>query len=282
VCLNSWRQLASVAVPGEGFRRHAAAVVIDSRGFGDDGRSIILNPGAEVSSVSSASDSIGPVCDVANATNGTGRSAEDSWRVSVHEGGHTVVHRILGHEVCGVTIVPDADCSGRTWGPQGDVHAAAVWGPDCLANPGVSRDGDVNGLFSGVQAGVMGLMAGGAAEMAFLGDAPPKYIGSDIPRASDLAGYICRTTASIEAFLEFCYQESLAIIEQHKTVVLAIARALIDHPKHTLDGAEIDQCIADTLDREARQAEHKRRADWALVEKNAAEFSADLESSQLE
>jgi len=85
-----------------------------------------------------------------------------------------------------------------------------------------------------VQQAVIGLMAGGAAEMVFLGDAPPKYIGPDVPNASRIAGLVCRTTASVAAFIEHGYQESLALVEQHKTVVVAIAQALIDHPKRTL------------------------------------------------
>jgi hypothetical protein len=262
---------------GEGHRESPArcvdqaAAAICQQGCGGSSS----NPDAEV--VPPASDSIGLGCDAANATIGADRSAEDSWRVAIHESGHVLVHRHLNHEICGVSIVPDGKYSGKTWGPQGNVHAAAVWGPECvarLADSGVSGDGDVNGLFSGVQAGVMGLMAGCAAEMTFLGSGPPRYIGSDVPRASDLAGYVCRTTASIEAFIEFCYQESLAIVEQHKTIVLAIARALIDHPNRTLDGAEIDAVIVPALAAKAAADEHKRRADWAKVLTNAAEFTA--------
>jgi hypothetical protein len=52
---------------------------------------------------------------------------------------------------------------------------------------------------------------------------------------------------------------------------------LIDHPALTLNATEIDQCIADTLDREARKAEIERRSDWRSVEKNAASFAARLE-----
>jgi hypothetical protein len=42
-------------------------------------------------------------------------------------------------------------------------------------------------------------------------------------------------------------------------VVLALANELINHPDRTLNSVEIDQCIADTLDREARKGEVKRR-----------------------
>jgi hypothetical protein len=59
----------------------------------------------------------------------------------------------------------------------------------------------------------------------------PKYIGSDVPSANYIAGFVCRTTASIAAFIEHDYQESLALVEEHKTVVQANAQALIDQPE---------------------------------------------------
>jgi hypothetical protein len=129
-------------------------------------------------------------------------------------------------------------------------------------------------IFSSVQAQVIALMAGGAGEMVFLGDAPPIYMTSDVFSANAIAGIICRSPASRASFIEHAYQEALEIITANKPIVLALANALIDHPKRTLDGAEIDQCIADTLDREAKNAEAERRARWANVRANAAEFSA--------
>jgi hypothetical protein len=47
------------------------------------------------------------------------------------------------------------------------------------------------------------------------------------------AGIICRTDASRAAFMEYSYQEALAIIEEDKLVVLALAQALIDHHVRT-------------------------------------------------
>jgi hypothetical protein len=41
-----------------------------------------------------------------------------------------------------------------------------------------------------------------------------------------------------------------------------------------LNSIEIDQCIADTLDREERKAEVVRRADWAKIKKNATDFTS--------
>jgi hypothetical protein len=89
---------------------------------------------------------------------------------------------------------------------------------------------------------------------------------------------VCRSTASIAAFIEHGYQELLALVEQHKTVVRAIAQALIDHPKRTLDGAEIDAVIAPVLAAQALADEYERRADWRSVEQNAADFAVGLES----
>lgn len=118
-------------------------------------------------------------------------------------------------------------------------------------------------------------MGGGAAEMVLLGDAPPQFIASDMLSANAIAGIICRTPASRAAFIEHCYQEALAIIEQNKSVVLALARALIDHPERTLNAVEIDQVITAVLAGEAAADERQRRLDWKRIEQSAASF-ADL------
>jgi hypothetical protein len=252
---------------GEGYRGvppryadHATAAICQQ---GRGGGSQFVNSDM-VSSVSVSDACAGLV--IANAVTGagTGRSAEDDWRVAVHEGGHVLIHRFFSNEVS-ATIVPDAEYSGKVWWPEG-VDAAAI--------ADVGRDGEIRCVFSIVQQGVIAMMGGCAAEMALLGHAPPKYIGSDVPNASSIASMVCRTTPSVVAFLEHGYQEALAIVESNKTVVQAIAQALIDHPKHTLDNAEIDAVIAPALAAKAAADEHKRRADWRSVEKNAASFTA--------
>jgi ATP-dependent Zn protease len=118
-------------------------------------------------------------------------------------------------------------------------------------------------------------MGGAASEMVFVGHRAPMFASNDVPHAREIAEMVCRTSASVAAFIEHGYQEALQIIETNKPIVLALARALIEHPAQTLNGAEIDQIIADTVDREARKAEIKRRANWKLVEQNAGLFPAD-------
>jgi hypothetical protein len=166
-----------------------------------------------------------------------------------------------------------AACAVQHQGRPHGVDAAAVWAPDS-----VSRDDDADGVFSVVRQGVISIMAGGAAEMALLGDEPPKFIGSDVPNASYFARMVCRTTASVVAFHEYSYQEALALVEQHQTVVRAIAQALIDHPNRTLNSTEIDAVIVAAVAAKAAADERQRRADWRDVLTRAAEVSAGLES----
>jgi hypothetical protein len=233
------------------------------------------NPDAAVS-CPPASDSTGSLIHRASEHETAGRSAADDWRIALHESGHVITHLLNNNEICGVTIVPDGECAGRTWGAQG-AHAAAVWNADSISHHDISRHGDVGDIFFIVQKAVIGLMGGCAAEMVCL-DGPPKYIASDVPSANRLAGLVCRNMASVAAFIEHGYQEAQELVEQHKTVVQAIAQALIDHPKRTLDSAEIDAVIAPVLAAQAAADEHKRRADWIAVLENANTFTVELES----
>ena len=55
-------------------------------------------------------------------------------------------------------------------------------------------------------------------------------------------------------------------------LVLAVARALIDHPERTLTGAEVDTIIAKTIADEALTAKRLRRERWQQVVANTAAF----------
>jgi hypothetical protein len=199
-------------------RRESPARCVDQAVTGNcqqvpgDGSSI-PNPDAEVSSVSSASVSIGAAHDVANATTGAGRSELDDWRIAFHEAGHVVCGRALGEEVGGVTIVEGPDYGGLTWGPKGNSSRLKI------------------------------------------------------------ASMICTGETAIDAYLAFGLAEAKALIEQHRAAVWAIAEALMVH--RTLDSTQIDNIIT-------AAPELARRAKWAKVIANAAEFSAGLESRQPE
>jgi hypothetical protein len=68
----------------------------------------------------------------------------------------------------------------------------------------------------------------------------------------------------------------VAIIEENKPVVLALARALIDHQERPLNAAEIDAVISQTLAREALAVEQARRAVWRRTIENNENFATSL------
>ena len=56
----------------------------------------------------------------------------------------------------------------------------------------------------------------------------------------------------------------------------ALAQALVDHPKKTLNTVEIDTVIEIALAAKAVADKQKRRTDWARIEQSAAAFGAGL------
>jgi hypothetical protein len=187
-------------------------------------------------------------------------------------------HRYCGLELGGATLVKGPSYDGLVWGPESvcALRGKAAFDADDappailaaqiahvissdLPGPGEPRDVSV---FFDVQAQIICQMGGGAAEAAIFGDRPLRSAASDLASALALAQIVCRNEESRSSFIEHCYQEALAIIEENKPVVLALAQALIDHPQRTLNAAEIDAVISQTLAREALAAEHARRAVW--------------------
>ena len=168
------------------------------------------------------------------------------WRTSIHEAGHVVCSRYQNIELAGSTIVEGPGYSGLTWGPGSqralrgkaaydsddsaahDAVAVAVRVADSIsrsmAGPGEDR---VTDIFSSTQAFTIDLMGGAAAEMVLLGNAPPKFMKSDLCSAHAIAGIVCHTPASIEAFCEHAFQEAMTIIGK-KQAGRARPRACVD------------------------------------------------------
>ncbi len=215
------------------------------------------------------------------------RGDANLWRTAIHEAGHVCCSRYLNLEVAGSTIVEGPSYSGVTWGPgsaralrgkaayddAGSAAHDAVAGRVAdrilrfMPGPGEPRVDDV---FSGVQACTIELMAGGAAEKVFFGDAPPKFMASDMLGARAIAGVVCQTPASVTAFVEHCFQEALVINEENRPVVFALAQALVDHPERTLNGTEIDAVISSAIAAKLMEDEMSRRRRWRGLEASAA------------
>jgi hypothetical protein len=87
----------------------------------------------------------------------------------------------------------------------------------------------------------------------------------DIGQARALASLICSSESAIDAYLMFALAEAKALISQHRDAVLAIAHTPMI--RRTLDAVMIHHIIASAPER-------ARRADWARVQQNAADFAA--------
>jgi hypothetical protein len=239
---------------------------------GHVGGSSIPNPDAAFPNVA-ASDSTGLV----RSQHAVGRSELVSWRVALHEAGHTVVGRALGSEVGGVTIIEGPDFSGKTWGPAGNSSrlSSIEETPDLCEMiaglmPGFGEP-RVNAaeVFAHVFVRIADLMAGTAAETLLHPHCAPWVAHSDIRQARSIASIVCTSEAAIDAYLLFGLAEAKALITKHRAAVLAIAETLMI--ELTLDTKRIDNIIA-------AAPERARRADWVKVLESAAAFGAKLEN----
>jgi hypothetical protein len=69
------------------------------------------------------------------------------------------------------------------------------------------------------------------------------------------------------------------LIRENLSAVLALVDALVASPNGKLIGERVDKVIESAIDRERHLTfEVGRRADWAGVLENAADFAAGLES----
>jgi hypothetical protein len=79
--------------------------------------------------------------------------------------------------------------------------------------------------------------------------------------------------------LAYAEAEAENLIRENLNVALALVDALVAGPKVKLTGLQVDAVIESAVDREHHLTfEVGRRADWRSVERNAADFTAGLES----
>ncbi|MGO9682364.1 MAG: hypothetical protein ACLPTZ_07205, partial [Beijerinckiaceae bacterium] len=200
-------------------------------------------------------------------------------RVALHEAGHVLVGRALGGEIGGATITSTEFFAGRVWGPNGNPsHLGSGFDVCTEARPYLPRLGesrsDAAELFTHAIGRCIELAAGTASEKLFFPDDEPLTATDDQRQSSAFAGLVCCTPAAVGAFLAYAASEAAALLNEHRGVVIQVADALLE--RRTLNGAEIDQIIADALAREDLAAERSRRAAWAKTLLSAAEPAIDL------
>ena len=208
-----------------------------------------------------------------------GRSEEHDHRIAVHEAGHAVAARLLGHPLGGATVDPGPGYEGRIWGEryveafsQGRGDASDVRGALAPMMPKAGEDrSSVSDVFENVYAHCIELMAGRAAERMLLEDelAPP---ADDLRQARELALLICTSEEAIETFIAHCDVAARDLLLPYGDVVIVLSTVL--RIKRTLDGAEIDKIISDVEARKALALERARRKQWRDVVESATTFTA--------
>ncbi|MBR0792158.1 hypothetical protein JQ631_23995 [Bradyrhizobium manausense] len=210
-----------------------------------------------------------------------GRTEEQDQRISVHEAGHAVCARLLGHEVGGVTINPDPirGSDGLCWdvghsqaysegrGDASDVRAAI--------SPIMPKSGEdrrpVADIFGSVYAKCIEFVAGRAAERLLM-DGEPSQPVDDLRQAHELASLICSGDEAIETFLAHCDVVARDLLAPHGDVLMTLSIVL--RIKRTLNGRDIDEIISDVVARKAIAIERRRRAEWRKAQTEADRFRA--------
>lgn len=211
-----------------------------------------------------------------------GRTEEQDQRVAVHEAGHAVAARLLGHLLGGATVDPGPGYEGRVWGErhaeafaEGRGDAADLREAIAPLMPNVGEDHSaVADIFGSVYTQVIELLAGRAAERMLL-DGEPAHPVDDLRQARELALLFCKSEEAIETFIEHCGVAAWDLLSAHGDTVIALAVVL--RIKRSLNGVEIDQVIWDLETRKALAIEQHRRADWRKSEVAADRFRAICE-----
>jgi hypothetical protein len=212
-----------------------------------------------------------------------GRTYDDDVRIAIHEAGHAVAARLLGHPLGGATVDPGPGYEGRVWGErhveafaQGRGDAANVREVLAPLMPKAGEDrSSISDVFGNVYAQCIELMAGRAAEAMLLGGEPVPP-ADDLRQARELAMLICRSEEAIERFIAHCEVAARDLLYAYGDVVIALSVVL--RIARTLDGAEIDKIISDVEARKAVAVEHRRRADWRKRELAASSFEGSMSS----
>jgi hypothetical protein len=169
------------------------------------------------------------------------------FQIAIHEASHVTVAGYMLLTVAGSTIEYVNGHHGCTWSNESDLEPGAETVADICAAlsplmPGIGNSRiDIAVELQRAHHHVLELLAGREGERLFSGTMLPNT-EHDLEEAAAIAGLICRSPASIAAYLEFCRTEVAALLADHRAVVLAIADGLIRY--RTINGEQITTLIA--------------------------------------
>jgi hypothetical protein len=178
-------------------------------------------------------------------------------RISIHEAGHVALAKITGQPLVGSSIEFANGHYGCTWGNASDLlpNTETVESICGQLMPLMAGFGDdLSSIAVELQRAhhhVLALLAGIEAERLFNGTTLPNT-EHDLTEATAIARLICRSPASVDAYLEFARVEVVALLSDHRAVVLAVADALVKH--RTINGEQIDGIIRGAFSRIAQRS----------------------------
>ena len=210
-----------------------------------------------------------------------GRTEDQDQRIAVHEAGHAICARLLGHPLGGATVDPDPNgkYGGLVWGPR---HSVAFGNDaddvpelcdklrDLMPQDGEPRS-DAADVYLHALNRCIELVAASVAERMLLEGEPVPSV-SDVEHTIKYASLVCRSPEAAQRFIRLCETMADDLLRPHGHVLMALSTVL--RIRRTLSGEEIDDVIATTVAGVELASERARRKRWRRVVESATTFVA--------
>ncbi len=213
-----------------------------------------------------------------------GRTEGEDERIVVHEAGHAVCARLLGHPLGGATVDPDPNgkYGGLVWGPR---HSVAFGKDDNDADVPelcdklrtvMPADGEARSDAADVYMHALNrcieLAGASVAERMLLAGEPVPSV-SDVEHTIKYASLVCRSPEAADRFIRLCETMADDLLRPYGYVLIALSTVL--RIRRTLSGEEIDSVIATTVAGFELASEQARRRRWQHPVANAGRFKSE-------